>query len=276
VLCGLGDLEGKLGRNDQARAAFGEALVLFKQEDNRLGQANVLSGLGDLERKLGRHDQARAAYGDALALYKQEDNRQGQANVLAGLGALERMLGRNDQARAAYGEASALYKQIDDRLGQANVLGRLGELAATDRPARPMARPSPFLSRSMTASARPMCSPGAATIRPARPMARRSPFLSRLMTASARQMCSPNWRLGGQARPQRSGPRGLWRGPRLFKQIDDRLGQAYVLARLGFRVSRENPQLAARYFFESAQLYEMIGMIEERDAALIEADKLYK
>jgi Flp pilus assembly protein TadD len=56
----------------------------------------------------------------------------------------------------------------------------------------------------------------------------------------------------------------------LFKQIDD------VLARLGFLVSRENPQLAARYFFESAQLYEMIGMIEERDAALIEADKLYK
>jgi hypothetical protein len=62
----------------------------------------------------------------------------------------------------------------------------------------------------------------------------------------------------------------------LFKQIDDRLGQAYVLARLGFLVSRENPQLAARYFFESAQLYEMIGTIEERDAALIEADKLYK
>ena len=49
-----------------------------------------------------------------------------------------------------------------------------------------------------------------------------------------------------------------------------------MLARLGFLVSRENPQLAARYFFDSAQLYEMIGMIEERDAALIEADKLYK
>ena len=72
---------------------------------------------------------------------------------------------------------------------------------------------------------------------PAGPMARPSPFLSRSMTASARP---------------------------------------YVLARLGFPVSRENPQLAARYFFDSAQLYEMIGMIEERDAALIEADKLYK
>jgi tetratricopeptide (TPR) repeat protein len=79
--------------------------VLFKQEDNRLGQANVLAGLGALERMLGRNDQARAAFGEASALYKQIDDRLGQANVLAGLGDLEPMLGRNDQARAAYGEA---------------------------------------------------------------------------------------------------------------------------------------------------------------------------
>jgi hypothetical protein len=56
------------GQNDQARAAYGDALVLFKQVDDRLGQANVLAGLGDLEGKLGRNDQPRAAYGDALTL----------------------------------------------------------------------------------------------------------------------------------------------------------------------------------------------------------------
>jgi hypothetical protein len=42
------------------RAAYNEALTLFKQVANPLGQANVLRGLGDLENKLGRYDQARA------------------------------------------------------------------------------------------------------------------------------------------------------------------------------------------------------------------------
>ncbi len=48
-----------LGRNDQARAAYGEARTLYKQVEDRLGEANVLLGLGELERTLGRNDQAR-------------------------------------------------------------------------------------------------------------------------------------------------------------------------------------------------------------------------
>ena len=61
----------------------------------------------------------------------------------------------------------------------------------------------------------------------------------------------------------------------LYKQVDDRLGQANVLRGLGALDSRNKPQQAARCFFESAQLYEMIGMAEEHDAALREADKLW-
>jgi tetratricopeptide (TPR) repeat protein len=77
------------GQNDQARAAYDEAIGLYKQVDDRLGQANVLRGLGDLESILGRNDQARAAYGEAIGLFKQVDNRLGQANVLRGLGDLD-------------------------------------------------------------------------------------------------------------------------------------------------------------------------------------------
>jgi hypothetical protein len=54
VLRGLGGLESRLGRNEQARTAYDEARTLYKQESNRLGEANVLAGLGDLESRLGR------------------------------------------------------------------------------------------------------------------------------------------------------------------------------------------------------------------------------
>ncbi len=99
-------------QNDAARAAYGEALTLFKQVDDRLGQANVQRGLGDLESTLGRTDAARAAYDEALTLYKQADNRLGQANVQRGLGDLERGLGRKDAARAAYAVAAELFGEV--------------------------------------------------------------------------------------------------------------------------------------------------------------------
>ena len=62
MLAGLGDLQSRLGRNEQARTAYDEARTLYKQESNRLGEANVLRGLGDLESGLGRNEQARTAY----------------------------------------------------------------------------------------------------------------------------------------------------------------------------------------------------------------------
>jgi tetratricopeptide (TPR) repeat protein len=72
----------------RTRAAYDEARTLYKQVGDRLGEANVLFGLGELESKLGRNEQARAAYDDARTLYKQEGNRLGEANVLSGLGTL--------------------------------------------------------------------------------------------------------------------------------------------------------------------------------------------
>jgi hypothetical protein len=42
----------------------------------------VLENLGNLERKLGNNDVARAAYQDALTLYKQVGDKLGQAGVL--------------------------------------------------------------------------------------------------------------------------------------------------------------------------------------------------
>ena len=49
-----------------------------------------------------------------------------------------------------------------------------------------------------------------------------------------------------------------------------------MLFGLGALDSGKNPQQAARCFYEAAQLYDMIGMTEQHDAALAEADKLYK
>jgi hypothetical protein len=44
-------------------------ITFYRQESNRLGEANVLRGVGDLEIKLGRNEQARTAYDEAAQLF---------------------------------------------------------------------------------------------------------------------------------------------------------------------------------------------------------------
>ena len=78
MLSGLGDLEQKLGRNDEARKAYNNAITLYKGVDNKLGEANALRGLGDLEQELGRNDEARKAYNNAITLYKSVDHKLGE------------------------------------------------------------------------------------------------------------------------------------------------------------------------------------------------------
>ena len=144
-------------------------MAIYKQIDDRPGQADVLCSLGAVESQLGHYDQARDDYRDAMDLYKKFGNRAGQADVHNLRGLLESKLGHYEQARDSYRDAMTIYKEVDDRGGQAKVL----------------------------------------------------------------------------------------------------LG-------LGLLDSRKNPKQAARYFVESAQLYEAIGMTEAHDAALREADKLQK
>jgi tetratricopeptide (TPR) repeat protein len=98
--------------NEQARTAYDEARTFYKQESDRLGEANVLAGLGDLESTMGRNEQARTAYDEARTLYKQESDRLGEANALRGLGDLESRLGRHQQARTAYDEAAQLFGSL--------------------------------------------------------------------------------------------------------------------------------------------------------------------
>ena len=91
-----------LGNVDAARAHYDAALPLYRREQARLGEANVLQSLGDLERRLGNVDAARAHYGIALSTYSELQDPTGQMNVQIGLARLERELGNTTQAQQHY------------------------------------------------------------------------------------------------------------------------------------------------------------------------------
>src|SRR5579885_1581257 len=128
ALHSLGMLEQYLGKLNEARSHYNTALPLYREVQDRLGEANTLKSLGDLERHLGRLDEARSHYNTALLFYREERDRLGEANTLKSLGDLERHLGKLDEARSHYNTALLLYREVQDRLGEANTLSSLGDL----------------------------------------------------------------------------------------------------------------------------------------------------
>ncbi|MFF8233179.1 caspase, EACC1-associated type [Streptomyces caelestis] len=125
---GLGEVHRMQDRYEEATAAFEEALAIYQALGDRLGQAGTRQGLGEVHRMQGRNDEATAAFEEALAIYQALGDRSGQAGATQGLGGIHRMQGRNDEATAAFEEALAIYQALGDRSGQADATQGLGEI----------------------------------------------------------------------------------------------------------------------------------------------------
>lgn len=130
VLKSLGDVARGQGRDADAEEALAEALRLYAEEDDRLGRADVHKALGDLATARGDFGTAAEQLARALALYRETNNRMGQANTLGALASVAYQHDASSDAEAQLAEALRLHLEIGDRLGQMNVLERLALLAA--------------------------------------------------------------------------------------------------------------------------------------------------
>jgi tetratricopeptide (TPR) repeat protein len=121
TLQALGALYVRTDRLKEAEEAYGKALPLYQQIDDRLGEANTLQALGDLYVRTDRLKEAEEAYGKALPLYQQIDARLGEANMYQALGTLELAQGRAAAAFSQYLKALELHRAVDPVLGQRSV-----------------------------------------------------------------------------------------------------------------------------------------------------------
>ena len=125
----LGDLAADRSDHDGARARYEQALPLFRQAGDVVGEANCIKGLGDIALARSDHDGARARYEQALPLYRQAGDVLGEANCIRRLGDIALERSDHDGARARYEQALPLYRQAGDVLGEANCIRRLGDIA---------------------------------------------------------------------------------------------------------------------------------------------------
>ncbi|HYU30829.1 MAG TPA: CHAT domain-containing tetratricopeptide repeat protein, partial [Thermoanaerobaculia bacterium] len=135
ALNALGVLAQDAGQPGAALKPLRKALTL--REPGSRGQAVTLTTLGVSYRQLGRLDEARQAYAEALPIYRSLNDSRELARCLANLGRLETTASHDAAALDDFNRALALYRTLDDPPqmawtleGKAQVLRRRGDLEA--------------------------------------------------------------------------------------------------------------------------------------------------
>ena len=130
-IAGMAALE--FDRDVDGRRLYMEARALFEAAGRADAIGDILLGLGGLDRRGGRVEEARASYLAADALFAETGDAEGRARAALALGDLDRDLGHLDDAFAAYERAMGLFQQASYLPGEAWVhLGLAVALAETD------------------------------------------------------------------------------------------------------------------------------------------------
>lgn len=121
----------RLARSDheRARKRYAEALRLFRQIGDVVGESNCVRGLGTIALERSDFEGARQRFDESLSLYRQVGVVVGEANCLHGLGTIAVMRSNYGQAQARFKEALPLYRQAGAVLGHANCVRGLGFIA---------------------------------------------------------------------------------------------------------------------------------------------------
>ena len=106
-----------------------KALTASRERGDRSGEANTLKALGDLRLRVADLAGARAAYDEALPLFRAIDAKLGEANTLNGIGNLLRMEEKFEAAFGHYHQALNIHTQIQNQLGVASALIQMGRTA---------------------------------------------------------------------------------------------------------------------------------------------------
>jgi tetratricopeptide (TPR) repeat protein/transcriptional regulator with XRE-family HTH domain len=125
ALADLGDMQTLTGDYRAATATHLQALQLFRDQGDQLGEANALNKLGTVQQAAGDRS-AVASLVQALSLHRRLSDRLGEANDLNQLGIMQFSDGEYRAATASHEQALQLCRELGDQLGEANALNRLG------------------------------------------------------------------------------------------------------------------------------------------------------
>lgn len=110
-----------------AVAYYLNALSIYKQEKNILGQAKVYNNIGNLY-IWADYDKALEYFNEALKLSKQLDNTELSANLFLNIGNIHLRKKNYQTALSFYEDGDKRYKKIDNKIGMMHCLQNKGKI----------------------------------------------------------------------------------------------------------------------------------------------------
>jgi tetratricopeptide (TPR) repeat protein len=126
-LLALGKNHYLLSEHVEAERHIRDALSVYREIGNELGEANCLDTLCDIEYQLDHYADALDWGKLALASYIRRDDKLGQANSLRSLGSIRLILSEREAGIELMQKSLELYREIKDKRGEAYVLLFLAE-----------------------------------------------------------------------------------------------------------------------------------------------------
>jgi predicted ATPase len=128
ALTGAGGLAWAQGDFERAHNYYEDALSLFHEQTNELGEALTLDKLGTVALHQGEYERAEALYTQSRSLFRRLHHSWGNANALGNLGTVAQIRGDDAQAQRFYTESLAVRRQLRDKRGISLMLNNLGEV----------------------------------------------------------------------------------------------------------------------------------------------------
>jgi tetratricopeptide (TPR) repeat protein len=122
----LGGVYQRLGRFEEAVAAFTKSAEIEEKSGSERGQAMILNSLGGVFQRLGRFEEAVAAFTKSAEIGEKLNDHRHLAMVLNSLGGVFQRLGRFEEAVAAFTKSAEIGETLGDQRHLAMVLNSLG------------------------------------------------------------------------------------------------------------------------------------------------------
>ncbi|MFZ0748784.1 MAG: CHAT domain-containing protein, partial [Pyrinomonadaceae bacterium] len=107
---------------------YEKALTLFKQIDDKAGQATSLQYIGTYHEAQSDYRRAWENYSAALELWREVPDRRGEAYALSNIGTMQLYLGDLKLAYVAFEQAREIYREVRNREGEGLCYQEIGNI----------------------------------------------------------------------------------------------------------------------------------------------------
>lgn len=128
ALSNIGTVYLATNQLQEAQRRFEEVLSLYREVEDRESQGIVLSNLATTYASLGQLQQAKLYSAEALTIAREVGNRPTEAATLSDMGKVHTDLGELQEALYYREEALVIWREIGDRIREADTLQKLGAL----------------------------------------------------------------------------------------------------------------------------------------------------